>query len=110
MPDTAHVAAAVAVSAALTWALRAAPFAVLAPMRDSAVVRYPGLHVPLGVMLVLAVSTLRGVPTTSPAAALPYAAAAAVTVGLHLWRRHVLLSTAAGTAVHVALATQLAGG
>ena len=43
-------------------------------------------------------------------AALPFVAAITVTVGLHLWRRHALLSIAAGTAVHVALATVLAGG
>lgn len=38
VPEPGHVAAVVGVSAALTWSLRAAPFAVLAPMRESAVV------------------------------------------------------------------------
>ena len=42
-------------------------------------------------------------------AALPFVAAVAVTVGLHLWRHNALISILAGTAVHVALAT-LAGG
>ncbi len=109
MPDHASVAAVVAVAAALTWALRALPFAVLAPMRESAVVRYLGVHVPLGVMVVLAVATVAAVPAT-PSAALPFAVAVAVTVGLHLWRGRMLLSITAGTVVHVALATLLAGG
>ena len=110
MPEPGYVAAVVGVSAAVTWALRAAPFAVLAPMRSSAVVRHLSLHVPLGVMLILAAYTLRGVPTATPLDALPFAAAVVVTVGLHLWRRSPLLSILAGTAVHVVLATVLAGG
>ncbi len=110
MPEPGSVVAVVAVSAALTWALRAAPFAVLAPMRESAVVAHLGRHVPLGVMVVLAVYTLRDVPTDSPVVALPFVVAVAVTVGLHLWRRNALVSILAGTAVHVAIATLLAGG
>ncbi len=110
MPEPGYVAAVVGVAAVLTWGLRAAPFAVLAPMRDSTVVRHLSLHMPLGVMLILAAYTLRDVPTDTALAALPYVAAVAVTVGLHLWRRNALVSILVGTAVHVALATALAGG
>ncbi len=110
MPEPGYVAATVGLAAALTWGLRAAPFAVLAPMRQSTVVRYLGRHMPLGVMLILAAYTLRDVPTTTAPAALPFVAAVAVTVGLHLWRRNALISILAGIAVHVALATVLAGG
>ena len=110
MPEPGYVAAAVAVSAAVTWTLRAAPFAVLAPMRDSAVVGYLSRHMPLGVLLILALYTLRDVPLELSPAALPVAVAVTVTVGLHLWRRNALLSILTGTTVHVALATLLAGG
>ncbi|SDM47963.1 Branched-chain amino acid transport protein AzlD [Geodermatophilus siccatus] len=110
MPDPGSVAAVVAVSAALTWGLRAAPFAVLAPMRESAVVAHLSRRMPLGVMVVLAAYTLRDVPTDSAVAALPFVVAVAVTVGLHLWRRNALVSILVGTVVHVALATALAGG
>ncbi len=65
---------------------------------------------PLGVMLILAAYTLRDAPTDTALAALPFLAAVAVTVGLHLWRRNALLSILSGTAVHVTLATVLAGG
>ncbi len=110
MPDPGYVAAVVGLAAALTWGLRAAPFAVLAPMRDSAVIGYLSRHMPLGVMLILAAYTLRNVPTTTALAALPFVAAVGVTVGLHLWRRNALLSILGGSALHVSLATVLAGG
>jgi branched-subunit amino acid transport protein AzlD len=103
-------ASASATATCTKWGPRAAPFAVLPPMRESAVVAHLGRHVPLGVMVVLAVHTLRDVPTDSAVAALPFVVAVAVTVGLHLWRRNALVSILAGTAVHVALATALAGG
>ena len=109
MPEPAAVAAVVGVSAAITWALRAAPFAVLAPMRDSAVVVTLRRSMPLGVLCILAACTLRDVPTGSAVAGLPFVAAVAVTVGLHLWRRAMLLSITVGTGVHVALATLVAG-
>jgi branched-subunit amino acid transport protein AzlD len=44
------------------------------------------------------------------AIAVPILLAIAVTVGLHLWRSNLGLSLAGGTAVHVTLATTIAGG
>ena len=103
MPDTAHIAVLVAVSAAVTWALRALPFAVLAPMRHSAVVRYLSLHMPLGVMVMLALYTIRDVPEAAGRQQLWLAIAVLVTAGLHVWRRHALLSIFVGTGIYVAL-------
>ena len=103
MPDNGHIALLVAVSAAVTWALRVVPFAVLAPMRDSAVVRYLSVHMPVGVMVMLALYTLRGAPEHTGRQLIWLAVAVSVTVGLHLWRRHALASILAGTAVYVVL-------
>lgn len=103
MPDTGHIAVLVAVSAALTWALRALPFAVLAPMRHSAVVRYLSLHMPLGVMVMLALYTVRDVPEAAAGQRLWLLIAVLVTAGLQLWRRHALLSIFVGTGIYVAL-------
>lgn len=61
MPDNAYIAVLVLVSAAVTWALRALPFAALAPMRHSRVVEYLSVHMPVGVMLILAIYTVRTV-------------------------------------------------
>ncbi|MEU6011042.1 AzlD domain-containing protein [Streptomyces sp. NPDC047453] len=107
MPDTRYLLLAVAVSAAVTWALRALPFAVLASLRASRTVQYLGARMPAGVMVILFVYCLRDLPLTQSRAAL---AALAVTVGLHLWRRNALLSILGGTVVSVALASSLFAG
>jgi branched-subunit amino acid transport protein AzlD len=111
MPDNGYIALLVGVGAAVTWALRALPFAVLAPMRHSAVVRYLSVHMPLGVMVMLAIYTLH---TLSHAEArgtardvLWLAVGVAVTAGLHLWRRQALLSILVGTVVYVTLVSTL---
>ena len=100
----------VAVSAAITWGLRALPFAVLAPMRRSAVVRYLSLCMPLGVMVILAVYTLRGVFTADALHAWAAVASLAVTVGLHLWRGNALVSITGGTLTNVLIASLMSGG
>lgn len=108
MPDTPYLIAAVAVAAAVTWSLRALPFSVLAPLRASATVGYLSVRMPLGVMVILLVYSLRDLPLADPAQALPGVAALAVTVALHLWRRNAVLSILGGTAVNVVLASLLA--
>ncbi|MEK0101039.1 AzlD domain-containing protein [Streptomyces sp. A475] len=104
MPDTPYLLAAVAVSTAVTWALRALPFAALAPLRASATVQYLSTRMPAGVMVILLAYGLRDLPVTQSRAIAPLAALA-VTIGLHLWRRNALLSILGGTAVHVILAS-----
>ncbi|WP_137722988.1 branched-chain amino acid transporter permease [Prescottella subtropica] len=102
MPDVSYILSALAVILVVTFALRALPFAVIAPLRSSAVVHYLGAHMPVGIMLILAVYTLRNM-TPAPASSVPVAVALAVTVGLHLWRSHALLSIVGGTAAFVVL-------
>ena len=104
----AHIALLVAVSAAVTWALRIVPFAVLAPMRHSAVVKYLCVHMPVGVMVMLALYTLRHAPESDARELGWLLIAVAVTVGLHLWRGHALVSILAGTAVYVVLMSAFA--
>jgi branched-subunit amino acid transport protein AzlD len=102
LSGSAYIALLVGVSAAVTWALRILPFAALAPMRDSAIVKYLSVHMPVGVMVILALYTLRG----APRAGLDLAwlvIGVLVTAGLHLWRGQALLSILVGTASYVAL-------
>ncbi|CAN5174143.1 AzlD domain-containing protein [soil metagenome] len=108
MPDNGYIALLVAVSAAITWALRALPFAVLAPMRHSAVVRYLSIHMPVGVMVMLAIYTLQTAAHETGRDVLWLVMGVIVTAGLHLWRRQALLSILVGTAVYVALVSTLA--
>jgi branched-subunit amino acid transport protein AzlD len=101
MADAAHIAAMVAVSAAITWSLRALPFAVLVHMRRSVAVRYLSLHMPLGIMVILAFYTLRDVPTAGALRAWATVAALLVTFGLHAWRHDALTSIVGGTVTNV---------
>lgn len=108
MPDVSYVLAALAVIMAVTFVLRALPFAVIAPLRSSALVHYLGAHMPVGIMLILAIYTLRDV-SSAPASLVPAGVALAVTVGLHLWRSHALLSIVGGTAAYMVLANWVFG-
>lgn len=100
---TGHIALLVAVAALITWALRALPFAVLAPMRHSTMVRYLSTHMPLGVMAMLAIYTLRGQTDGSARQLLWQGIAVALTAGLHWVRGQALLSILVGTAAYVGL-------
>lgn len=105
--STTHAVAVVLVAAATTWALRAVPFALLRPLRDSELLTYLGERMPVGVMLVLTVYTLRDT-TLAVTSAGPTAIALAVTAVLHLWRRNAILSIVCGTAVYAVLASLIA--
>ncbi|MFI0733483.1 branched-chain amino acid transporter permease [Streptomyces sp. NPDC021225] len=102
MPDPLYVLPAVALSAAVTWALRALPFTLLAPLHASRTIQYLSTRMPAGVMVILLVYCLRDVPMSASGAVAPLVALTA-TVGLHLWRRSALLSILTGTAAYVAL-------
>ncbi|WP_024793241.1 branched-chain amino acid transporter permease [Tomitella biformata] len=102
MPSTGYLLAALAVILIVTFALRALPFAFIAPVRSSALLAYLGVHMPLGIMLILTAYTLS--PVTAAASSWgPMAAALALTVGLQVWRRSALLSIVAGTGTYMLL-------
>ncbi|UUN27926.1 branched-chain amino acid transporter permease [Streptomyces sp. FIT100] len=105
MPDTPYIWAAVLICTAITWALRALPFAALAPLRSSDTVHHLGDHMPVGSMVILTVYTLRDLPLATAPYGLPAIAALTATAALHLWQRKAVLSILGGTAVHVALAS-----
>ena len=108
MPDTPYLLAALAVSAGVTWMLRAVPFTLIAQLRRSRLIPYLAATMPVGVMTVLTIYTMRSVDAVS-APGYAFMAAVVVTIGLHLWRRNVLLSIFGGTAVHVILVSTILG-
>lgn len=108
MTDPWYVLSAVLVSAAVTWTLRAAPFAMLAPLRHSALLAYIGDRMPVGVMVILAAYTLRDTDPAVLASAGPAALALGITIGLHLWRGSMTLSIFAGTAAYVLMTSVIA--
>lgn len=103
MTDPTHVALVVGIGAAITWALRALPFAVLAPLRRSVVLEQLRRTMPLGVMIILVVYTASTARLDAGWVGLRYGVAVAVTIGLHLWRRNPSLSIVVGTTTYVVL-------
>lgn len=108
MPEPGYILAVILISGAITWALRAIPFVMLAPLRNSQLLTYLGERMPAGIMLILAIYTLQGADVTQSAHLVPILGGLAATVGLHLWRGQMIVSIFAGTAVYVALASALA--
>ncbi len=110
MPNNTYVLAAVLISAGITWALRALPFAVLAPIRDSEFLAYLGKRMPVGLLVILVVYTLVDIDFAHSASVVPAAVGLVTTIGVQLWRRRMILSIFAGTAAYVTLASLGAAG
>lgn len=108
MPDTAYIIAALAIAGTITVALRAVPFLVLQPLRESRFVRHMALWMPAGLLLILAAATFRSSAFDDTLRLWEAATASAVTVVVHLTcGRRTLLSVGAGTATFVALVNLL---
>ena len=103
MGSDGYIALLVIVAAAVTWAVRALPFAVLAPMRHSTAVRYLSVHMPVGVMVMLMIYTLHGAPSGTARQLLWLVVGVLLTAGLHLWRGQAMLSILVGTGAYVTL-------
>lgn len=101
--STQYLIVVVVVAALITYALRAIPFAVSAPLQKSGLMRYLADRMPVGVLVILTVYTIRDVDVLDLASVIPVAAGLLVTAGLHLWRDSMLLSIAGGTATYVLL-------
>lgn len=91
---------------ALTFAMRGAPLVLRRWLRDNEIVRDIGALLPVGVMVILSLYTLRDVSFATEAWLAPFVGVL-VTVLLHLWRGNVLISLVGGIAsyavVHFAL-------
>lgn len=91
---------AVALGAMVT---RFTPFILFSDRRERPAVDYLGKALPAAMMGLLVVYCLRNVSVSSPPHGLPELIAVAVTAGLHIWRKNVLLSIFVGTAVYMLL-------
>lgn len=92
-----YIIAIIAVTTAITFSLRAAPFVFLSKVRDSETLAYLGAAMPAGVMLILVIFTLQDVTFASADSWMPPAAGVLTTLGVHLAFRKVLVSLLAGT-------------
>lgn len=87
-----------------TMATRFLPFAIFREGKPvPAYVTYLGKALPAAIFAMLVVYCLRDVSILTGAHGIPEAVSIAVTVGLHLWKRNMLLSIAGGTACYMLL-------
>ncbi len=108
MPETPYIVAVLATVFIITLGLRALPFAVLSRLQESVLVKNLSVWMPVGILGILAVSTLRTTVTADAGAAVPALAAVAITIGTHLvGGRRTLLSVGLGTVNYVALVNLL---
>lgn len=106
-PAPGHILASLVVMGAVTVLLRWLPFVFIRSLRDSALVGFLGVTMPVGVMAALVAYTLTG-RTGDPGGWWAAPVALAATVALHLWRRSAAVSILAGTALYMLLVNMVA--
>ncbi|MCA4134753.1 branched-chain amino acid transporter permease [Arthrobacter sp. M4] len=104
MPDTGYILVILATVFVITFALRAVPFAALKALRDSTLVKVLSVWMPVGILGILAASTLRGTIIADPPSASLAVVAVITTAATHLLGgRRTLLSVGVGTLTYVVL-------
>ena len=94
----------IAVMAICTVFLRAFPFLVFGGKKEvPGTVRDLGAVLPPSIMAVLAVYCLRNIDFAGVSHFLPSVIACLVVVGLHLWKKNILLSIGLGTVCYMVL-------
>lgn len=102
--NRAYSLAVIAVVAVCTILLRAFPFLVFGGRKEMPrMVQYLGAVLPASIMAVLVVYCLRNMDFTSAERFVPSLAAGLLVVGLHLWRKNILLSIGLGTVCYMVL-------
>lgn len=101
--NTMYLIAILAVAGLVTVLLRAVPFALLAPIRESRLIQWLGRRMAVGIMAILSVYTMMDVAWSDLQATVPTLVALVVTVGLHLWKHNLMISILSGTVVCIAL-------
>ena len=87
-----------------TMLTRFLPFLVFSSKRPTPkYIQYLGQVLPGAIFAMLVVYCLRNVSPLQYSYGLPELIAIAVTIGLHLWKRHMLLSIAGGTVCYMLL-------
>ena len=99
-----HAILMVAVTAAVTIALRFLPFLIFGGERKTpAYVSYLGKVLPYAIMGMLVVFCLKNVSILAAPHGIPELISGALVVALHVWKRKTLLSIVAGTVCYMLL-------
>lgn len=104
MNNSVYTLLAVLVCAAMTFALRLAPFALFSGKREMPpAMRRLARKMPAAIIAVLVIYCLKGLPTSGLTSAGVTLLGVAAVVALHLWKKNTLLSIAGGTILYMAL-------
>ncbi|MDR6688681.1 branched-subunit amino acid transport protein AzlD [Arthrobacter sp. 1088] len=104
MPEVSYILAVLAIVFTITFALRALPFAALTSLRESGLVKVLSRWMPVGILGILAASTLRTTIIADPTHSLVALAAVCTTAVTHLLcGRRTLVSVGVGTCCYVLL-------
>jgi branched-subunit amino acid transport protein AzlD len=99
-----QAAATVVIISLTTLLIRAAPFVLFPKAQKTPLfIRYLGRVLPHAVMGMLVVYCFKAVNFAKPPYGLPEILAALAAMGLHLWKRSVILSIAASTILYMVL-------
>jgi branched-chain amino acid transport len=101
---TGYILAAILVAAVITFLLRLLPFGLKKALAGSELLDALSHWIPLGAVALLAIYAVAKIDYSSVETAAPYLAGLVVTVGVHLWRKNMVLSMVAGTVTCVVLA------
>ena len=94
----------IALCAIATMATRFLPFLIFSPKKPTPpFIKHLGKALPSAIFGMLVIYCLKDVNVLGESHGLPELVAIAVTVGLHLWKRQMLLSIAGGTACYMLL-------
>lgn len=94
----------IAICSIATMSTRFLPFLLFKPGKSlPPYIQYLGKALPSAVFALLVVYCVKDVHFTGETYGLPEIIAIAITVGLHLWRRNMMLSMAAGTLIYMVL-------
>lgn len=104
MPELWYVAAVLVIVFVITLALRAVPFAVLKPLRESKFVMTMATWMPVGILAILAAATFHTTTGIDPGHVLKALVAVVITAVVHLsCGKRTLLSVGTGTLSYIAL-------
>jgi len=101
MSGTTYLIAVIAVMTAATFLTRVLPFALLRNMADHPLLLFLGRYTPPAIMTILVLYSLREIDLTHAPFGAAELIASLITVTLHLWLRHTLLSIFSGTAFYM---------
>ncbi|HJA03930.1 MAG TPA: AzlD domain-containing protein [Candidatus Microbacterium stercoravium] len=104
IPGTGYIVVVLAIAFVITLGLRAIPFAILKPLRESRIVRALSVWMPVGILAILAASTFHSTIVENARYLVPAVIAAGTTIAVHLlFGRRTLLSVGLGTLTFVVL-------